>query len=380
MRDLFCHRSGVFGTAGDDLEGIGYDRDAILSRQRLVRPSFPFRVGYSYSNFGLTLGAVAAAHPTGKAWEDVAAEKLYRPLGMNSTSSRYADFIARRNRASLHVSVAGKWTAKFLRQPDAQAPAGGVSSTARDLTQWLRLELGNGKIGGKPIVAAAALAQTHIPQIVRGSNPVTGGVSYYGLGWGVDYDERGRIFWAHAGAFSVGAHTQTKLLPAENLGIVVLSNAFPNGVPDALADAFFDQVLNAKQSRDWLTFWNKAYNGLFAGAVEASKVYAKPPANAAPALPLSAYVGVYRNDYFGPLEIRESGGVLTLIIGPKKMSYPLRYWNRDMFLQEPTPELPGVLSGVTFTVGLDGKAQKVNVESLDNYSLGDFVRVAAESR
>ncbi|TIT55779.1 MAG: beta-lactamase family protein, partial [Mesorhizobium sp.] len=68
IRDLFSHRSGLPGTAGDDLEDIGYDRAEILHRLRFVPPSSSFRAGYSYSNFGLTEGAVAAAMPTGKSW------------------------------------------------------------------------------------------------------------------------------------------------------------------------------------------------------------------------------------------------------------------------------------------------------------------------
>jgi CubicO group peptidase (beta-lactamase class C family) len=115
IRDLFSHRSGLPGTAGDDLEDIGYDRAAILSRLRLAVSSSSFRAGYSYSNFGLTEGAVAAAKPTGESWEQVAEERLYRPLGMASTSSRHADFLIRKNRAALHVQAGGAWAAQVKR-------------------------------------------------------------------------------------------------------------------------------------------------------------------------------------------------------------------------------------------------------------------------
>jgi CubicO group peptidase (beta-lactamase class C family) len=63
--------------------------------------------------------------------EEVTEEKLYKPLGMSSTSSRYADFLTHENRAEQHVPVDGKWTALVKRDPDPQAPAGG-SSNARD--------------------------------------------------------------------------------------------------------------------------------------------------------------------------------------------------------------------------------------------------------
>jgi CubicO group peptidase (beta-lactamase class C family) len=65
IRDLFAHRSGLPGNAGNELEQLGYDRDTILHRLRLVKPESSFRSKYSYSNFGLTEGGVAAAKAAG---------------------------------------------------------------------------------------------------------------------------------------------------------------------------------------------------------------------------------------------------------------------------------------------------------------------------
>jgi CubicO group peptidase (beta-lactamase class C family) len=73
-----------------------------------VKPLSSFRSKYSYSNFGLTEAAVAAAKAAGMSWEDASEAKLYKPLGMSSTSSRYEDFLTRSNRASLHVTIEGK--------------------------------------------------------------------------------------------------------------------------------------------------------------------------------------------------------------------------------------------------------------------------------
>ena len=99
VADLFAHRSGLPGTAGDELETLGYGRNDILHRLRLVKPASSFRAGYAYSNFGLTEGAVAAARAIGKPWEEVEEERLFKPLGMASTSGRYRDFLAHPNRA-----------------------------------------------------------------------------------------------------------------------------------------------------------------------------------------------------------------------------------------------------------------------------------------
>jgi CubicO group peptidase (beta-lactamase class C family) len=375
VRDLFSHRSGLPGTAGDDLEEIGYERAEILRRLRFVSPSSSFRAGYSYSNFGLTEGAVAAAIPTGKTWEDVAEEKLYRPLGMTSTSSRHADFVGRANRATLHVKADGGWAAWVERQPDAQAPAGGVSSTVRDLAQWLRLELANGSHDGKQLIAATALDQTHIPLMTRGKNPVSGGQSFYGLGWNVEFGRHG-LSWGHAGAFSVGARSLVTLFPERQLGIVILANAFPTGVPEGLSDSFADLVFDGKVGKDWLKDWNAIYAGMFGPAVAAAQAtYATSPSPATPALPATAYAGRYANDFVGEAVVAAAGDGLVLKLGPDgARSYPLSHFDRDMFLSFPSPELPDMPSAVSFVIGADGTASTITIEALDGNGLGTLRR------
>jgi CubicO group peptidase (beta-lactamase class C family) len=379
LRDLLCHRSGLPDHAGDLLEDLGYGRAEVLHRLRYLKPASSFRSQYAYTNFGFTEAAVAAARAAGKTWEDVAAEKLYRPLGMKSTSSRFGDYAAAANRAWLHVRVGGRWVARYVRDPDAQSPAGGVSSTARDLAQWLRLQLGGGRFQGKQLIAAAALAETHRPQIVSSApkDPATDRAGFYGLGWNVSYDDRGLVRWNHSGGFDLGAATVVTLLPSEELGIAVLTNAAPIGVPEAIGASFLDLVLKGKIDKDWLALYGPVFEELSRPAYGTATNYGKPPAQPSPPLPSSAYVGTYGNAYFGPLEVVEKDGALLLRLGPKKTAFALRHWDRDVFLYQPAGEMAGGPSAVTFWVGPDRRGMKVVVEDLDVHGQGTFVRLPA---
>src|SRR5437868_12218348 len=225
IRDMYAHRSGLPDHAGDLLEDLGFTRAEILRRLRYQHPDSSFRSHYAYTNFGLTAAAVAAAKAHGMEWETASDDKPQKPRGMTSTSSRHSDFVGRANKALGHILVSGKWAQKFQRDPDTEAPAGGVSSSVNDLTKWMRLELANGKFEGKRIVDEKALAETHHPQILIGFNPATGLPSFYGLGWNVSYDQEGRLRLNHSGAFALGAATHVNLVPEEQLGIVVLTNA-----------------------------------------------------------------------------------------------------------------------------------------------------------
>ena len=52
------------------------------------------------------------------------------------------------------------------------------------------------------------------------------------------------------------------LLPAERLGIAVLVNAYPSGLPEALRASFFDLVLKGKVEKDHVGEWTKNFEGL----------------------------------------------------------------------------------------------------------------------
>ncbi|GMA15229.1 serine hydrolase (plasmid) [Deinococcus metallilatus] len=376
LRDLFSHHSGLPEVAPDLLEDLGFGRDEILYRLRYLPLPKGFRGQYAYSNYGITEGAVAAAKAAGQSWEDLSAQKLYEPLGMTSTSSRLSDYLAAKDRASLHVLVGGKYVARYQRDPDPQSPAGGVSSTVRDLAQWLRLQLAGGKFNGRQLISTDALRETYVPEARRASpgNPATDRTGFYGLGWDIDYDSAGRVRIGHSGAFMLGASTTVTMVPSADLGIVVLTNAAPVGASEAVAQTFMDTALDGKPQRDWAALYQQAFEAMSAGVL-ASSDYSKPPQPVAPALPPSSYVGTYTSDFYGNVQIVERGGGLTLVIGPRQLQYPLTHYDRDVFTFAPTGESARTISGLTFQIGLDQKASSLNIESLDVAGQGTFTRV-----
>lgn len=369
--DLYSHRSGLPDHAGDLLEDLGYEREEILRRLRFL-PLAPFRATYAYTNFGLTAAAQAVANASGMSWEDLSHKVLYEPLGMTSTSSRFADYDRAQNKAVLHVRVGDRWEAKYTRQPDAQSPAGGVSSSVADMAQWLRLQLANGKRDGRQVIAEAALIQTRCPFIM--SSPPDTSLSraaFYGLGMGVGYDPAGRVRFSHSGGFDLGAATTVVLLPSENLGVVVLTNGMPIGVPEAVASSFLDLVEFGAVQRDWLQGYGRLFEKMRRNpSTLAGKT---PPVNPRPARPADVYVGRFENPYYGPLAISEDNGGLVMELGPKHLVFPLRPWDGDTFAYDPIGESALGISAVTFRMEGE-RAVGVTLENLDEDGLGTFTR------
>src|SRR6266571_4890383 len=374
IRDMYAHRSGLPAHAGDLLEDLDFTRAEILHRLRYQHPGSSFRSHYAYTNFGMTEAGIAAAKAYGLEWEEAAKQKLYNPLGMNSTSSHYTDFMARKNKALGHVLVDGKWVQKFKRDPDPQSPTGGVSSSVNDVAKWIRLQLANGKFDGKQIVSEKALAETHYPHMLTAFNPFTRLPTFYGLGWNVGYDQQGRLRLNHSGAFGLGAATYVNLVPNAQLGIVVLTNAYPIGVAEALGTTFLDIALYGKPTEDWFALFKQVYSNSAATGTVLGFDYSRPPASPAPALKNNAYVGRYVNDFFGEISIVEKDSELAIVQGPKRKIFPMKHYDRDTFTYETTGENAVGTSGITFTIGPDGKAAQVVVENLNVGGEGTFQR------
>lgn len=373
--DLYSHRSGLPGGYGNDLESFGYGRQPILDRADL-EPLGAFRDSYAYSNFGLTAGGVAAASASGRDWATFADDELLGPLGMTRSSFRFDSLSRWANVASLHQQVRGRWVPGPARNADAQAPAGGASSTVRDLSRWMRMVLAHGKFEGRRVVGRAALDQMLSLQNRFSTDPATR-IEGYGFGIQPAAIANEPIAYSHNGEFTNGASTQVYLIPELDLGIVTLTNGWPKGVPQAINTAFVDQVRLGEQSADWLALYGSAYAPLTQPS-DTLDGQARPK-RPTPALPLEAYVGSYGNDYVGPASVTIQGGRLVVALGPDGMTrLPLSHWSGNVFTYNWLNMPPGFLRGVTFLT--EGAAVTTMTLTEVNSDLGRLSRIAPTDR
>ncbi len=371
--DAFSHRTGLFTGAGDDLEDLGFDRAVILEKLRL-QPLDPFRSSYHYSNFGLTLGAEAVATSRGQAWEDLMDELVFDPLGMASSSARHDDFLAHKDRALLHAFEDGEFVAKYDRDPDPQAPAGGVSSTANDLAKWMLMVLADGEVDGAQALDADALSEAMTPQIISSTGPdITARPGHYGFGFNASPQVSGRMAISHSGAFALGAGTSFQLIPELDLGIVVLTNGAPVGVAEAVATQFTDLVQYGEVTRDWVT----DAAGFFAAytAPSGDLVDETRPADATAPPPAERLIGKYESDYFGVLLIERQNGNLVARLGPTgNVTLKLNEWDGSTFEYSPLSESAPAGSKASAVFADDGSS--VTLTSFDAQGLGTWRRVA----
>lgn len=371
--DLYAHRSGLFMHAGDELEDLGYDRGEVLQRLRHT-PLSPFRSTYAYGNYDITAAAESVARAAGTDWADLSEEVLYEPLGMSSTSSRFDDFMAEENRADGHILDDGEWVVTpSQRQPDAQSPAGGVSSSVTDMAAWMSMVLSASgpDAEANDVVSPEALVPAITAQSISG--PAALGYQrsgFYGYGFNAGSTAGGLASVSHSGAFYLGTGTTFSLLPEAGLGIIALANGSADGTTETIAARFMDRAQFGEARQDW---WSLYSAGLASVSQPTGELVGQsPPADAAPARPLAEYAGNYANDYFGSASVTVVGDSLELTVGPGTVVWPLDHWDGDVFVFEPFSENAalGSVSQATF----DGST--LVIELLDEHGLGTFTRAA----
>ncbi|MCX2725534.1 serine hydrolase domain-containing protein [Roseibium salinum] len=373
--DLYSHRSGLPDHAGDDLEDLGFGREVILERLRLL-PLAPFRTSYAYTNFGLTAAAEAVAQASGTDWSSLSQEALYQPLGMTGTSSRFQDIMAAKNRAVPHARGSDGFAPLFQRNPDAQSPAGGVSSTVNDMAIWLKMLLADGSHDGRQVLAPEALLAAVSPQSFSSPpHSPDARAGFYGFGFNVGVEPSGRVKISHSGAFLMGAGTCFSMIPSLDLGIVVLTNAAPVGAAESIAASFTDLAQFGRETRDWYAGYSRLFEGFY--TVRGRAAGATPPAAAAAPPPAEDCAGVYSHPYFGTIEVIAKSNGLVLAAGPEPMLFPLHPWDGAVmvfdFVTENAPI--GSRSALTFADLADGPAQSVEIELFGDDPPARFTRV-----
>jgi CubicO group peptidase (beta-lactamase class C family) len=186
-----------------------YDRACFETylRENLELASTP-GTEYRYSNTGMSLLGLVLSMRTGKPYETMLQGRIFRPLGMQSSTT---DFALVRDRVVPGLKVNGK---PFPNQKmGALAPSGGIYTSAEDLARFARAQIDRTD-------AAIVLSQKPVFTIGEGEQVA--------LGWHLYDWVQGWRTLNHNGA--IGGYTATvNVDPANRCAVIVLSNVMNVG-------------------------------------------------------------------------------------------------------------------------------------------------------
>lgn len=364
IRDALSHRSGL--ARGDLMWYLaGFPREEILRRVRYLEPSWGFRAQFGYQNIMYLAAGEAVARVQGASWDDQVANRIFKPLGMTASSTSVTALAGRTNVATPHAEQDSVVVAIPWKNIDNIAPAGSINSNVMDMTRWLRLQLGKGKLGDRTIISSGNHADMWQPNThIRLEGPAAGymapgaSLSAYGMGWFLqDFD--GRLAVHHGGNID-GFSAMVAMLPSEQLGVVILTNKDGTPAPNALFPYIFDLYTRAAP-RDWSGEYRKMLGGMTTAAAQAESALVKGRvAGTRSSLPIDGWVGTYSDSMYGDIQVTKQGDKLALRFGI--LNGTLEHWHYDTYRATMNPARFGKMM-VSFTLNPAGKPAELKLES-----------------
>jgi CubicO group peptidase (beta-lactamase class C family) len=379
IRDLLTHRSGMGLGEGDLLfwPHSTYSREEVIYKLRFMKPASSFRSHYAYDNLlYMTAGQIIPA-VTGTSWDDYIRQHIFAPLGMNHSNVSNTAFKAGDDYAFPHSNVDGKLQVIPFGDLDNAGPAGSINSSAADMAKWVQLQLNRGKFtdnDGRLFTEQRSKemwsAQTILP--IGDPPPTLSGLKAnfadYALGWGL-HDYHGRKLVGHTGGVG-GFVSRVMLVPEENLGVVVLTNAEEGGAFDSILYHVLDHYFHLPPT-DWIAAFKSRKDTEEEEAADAmKKAEGARAADSKPSLPLEKYAGVYNDSWYGPITIRkENAGLVITFDHTPTMIGDLQHWQYNTFKahwRERTIED----AFVTFALNPDGSIESARMAAVS--PLADF--------
>jgi CubicO group peptidase (beta-lactamase class C family) len=252
---------------------------------------------------------------------------------------------------------------------DNISAAGAIKSSAADMAQWLRLQLGRGTYDGKRLFGANRSREMWTPHTVftgvseqaEKFNP-TRHFNLYGLGWLLT-DYHGRLVVSHGGGLD-GMTSQLTMLPEEKLGLVILTNS-ETQLSTILGNRIFDIFLGVAQ-RDWnAEYLARSKESAAAAKTAAKKLEDARVPNTKPSLPLAGYAGTYTGAMFGDAKVIQENGKLVLRLMPSSLFVgDLEHWHFDTFRVKWRDSIvyPFPRGFVSFGLNAQGKLDEMKID------------------
>ncbi|MCG9736652.1 beta-lactamase family protein [Shewanella insulae] len=240
--------TGLMPNSYDNLVNANVKLNKIIPKFSELTPICPPGVCYSYQNVAFSFIEQAIEQESGKAYEQLIAERLFTPLKMKTASIGYEAFNQTRNRAEPHIKTKHGFKQVKVKPNYYQlAPAAGVNASIKDMARWLMANLGH-----KPNVISPLVLEDVTTPGVRTTKELRRrdwkpflDDAHYGKGWRV-YQFAGHRLIYHAG-WVAGYVTEVAYSPELDLGIAILLNG-ESRVISSLGAEFWQRVFDQQAS------------------------------------------------------------------------------------------------------------------------------------
>ena len=245
---VLSHTTGLPYHTYTTLVEDGLDLHSMLAELRNVNLIAEPGEMYSYQNVAYSIISEVISGASGKTYETLMDERVFKPLEMDNASISYEAIMANENVARPHLLWRKGW--KAIKISDTYynvSPAGGVNASISDMAQWLKAMLSKNErfIQTKTLdkiftpVVKAKTKNRYFRKWIGKSD------SHYALGWRVLNFKNDTLLYH--GGYVAGYRSEVALDRRSNIGICVLSNG-PGRLVDNSVPMFFNLFYNQRDS------------------------------------------------------------------------------------------------------------------------------------
>jgi len=217
LHHLLTHTAGLPLYSGDDYAPM--TTDGLVEWFAAVPLESAPGVRYSYSNPGYSLLALVVEQTSGLPYEALLYHKLLKPAGLVRTGYRIPEWRSS-ELAVGYTEGTGRFGTPLEHAWADDGPSwnlrgnGGILSTAGEMFQWIQA-LKEGKV-----LPASSVRRLTTPRVEAGASGL-----WYGYGWKIVEDGRGRRFVNHSGG-NGAFFADIRWYESPDLTTVVTCNAF----------------------------------------------------------------------------------------------------------------------------------------------------------
>ncbi|PNP40886.1 hypothetical protein TGAM01_v201003 [Trichoderma gamsii] len=380
LNDAVSHRTGMarhdrsFHRVIDGQEVTPRD---IVRNMRNLPLTYEPRVKPLYCNLMFVVLSHVVETITGKWLGEVLKEKLWGPLGMNSTKFDLQEALD----GPEHLASGYYWDLdeeKYNEVPHMSvvevSGAGAALSNVLDYAKWVKSLLHQ----SGPL-SEDVHKDIRSPRTLWDANPAPGyDLMLYGLGW-MRTLHKGHVVYTHSGGMHAFA-SEVYWFPEAMYGVVVFGNtAISQPLEETIAWKLIDDKLGIpqKERADYGAKWDKVVKEMswqYANAVDILYPERQDPASP-PTLAVSEFAGTYYDPGYGNITLREEPHPDKLGESILVAHRPETTWNYSMRFNHVTSDywivyLPAsIWSGLRFEefvaaefkLGADGKASGVEI-------------------
>ncbi|KZT05037.1 beta-lactamase/transpeptidase-like protein [Laetiporus sulphureus 93-53] len=226
IRDILAHVSGL--PRHDFSYGPKDSTQDVVRNLRNLRPAYELRKTWHYNNQMYKTGAYLVSQYANTTYTSFVKSRLFEQMNMTS-STFWPEEAAKAGKFTQTWTKFGRRIPSGFHQDIVEllAGAGGVITSAEDMTKWLITLLNHGVDAAthKIILPRSTFDEmTTAHSIIKGAG-ATPDMSFegYGMGW-IRWSYQGHEIVSHTGGVP-GISTRVAFLPSDGLGLVLLANA-----------------------------------------------------------------------------------------------------------------------------------------------------------